>query len=64
MLSIKLMGTLTLHVFSCYWSGEAPIDTKHGTEEDIVKWNTSAKIVLQECLDMNICMDVLLIGCL
>ena len=43
MLPIKLMGTLTLHVFSCYWSGEAPIGTKHGTEEDKVKWNTSAK---------------------
>ena len=37
------MVTLTLQVFSCYWSGESPFDTKLGTQEDEVKWNTSAK---------------------
>ena len=35
--------TLTLHIFGCYWSGEAPFDTQLGTLEDEIKWNTSAK---------------------
>ena len=61
------MVTSTLHVFSCYWSGEAPFDTKLGTQEDEVKWNTSAKIVLQDCSDKKghvSGINVPLIGCL
>ena len=61
------MVTSTFHIFSYYWSGEAPFDTKLGTQEDEVKWNTSAKNYAPGMFDEKgraAGINVPLIGCL